>query len=93
MSQIKGFRGSTNPSGLSKAKLYSIVIQTYFIENGIRKILSQIQNKIGYLEVMYHKVYDYCKSTIKGVTEKDILMEYPHILAKIDSICLYFWRL
>ena len=49
---IKGFEGSTNPSGISKAKFCSTIIQIYYVENGIHRIPTQIQNKIGYLEVM-----------------------------------------
>ena len=42
---------------------------------------------------MYCKAYNYCKSTWEGVTEKDIVIEYPHIVVKINSICPYFWHL
>ena len=43
--------------------------------------------------MMYRKAYDYCKSTGEGIIDKDIIMEYPYILAKIYSICPYFWHL
>ena len=90
---VKGSGGSTKPSGLSKAKICSKVIQKYLSKNGVEKTPAQIQNKIGYMELVYRKAYDYCKSTGEGVIEKDIVMRHPHIIAKIDSICPYFWRL
>lgn len=90
---VKAIGGSTNPSGLSKAKMCNSIIHKYLSENGVQKTPAQIQNKIGYMEVMYRKACDYCKSTGEGVTERDIVMGYPHIMAKLDSICPYFWRL
>ena len=69
------------------------IIHKYLLEIGEQKTLAQIQNKIGYMEVMYRKAYNYCKSTREGVTKRDIVMGYPHIIAKIDSTCFFGdWR-
>ena len=68
------------------------VIQRYLSKHGVQKILVERQNKIEYLEVMYRKAFNYYKSK-RRVTQRIIVMEYLHSIAKVDFVCSYFWRL